>query len=72
MKFLTLLAILSLSTVFSSAYAAEADDEAGDVVEYCNEQAELAGIEDATEQQAYLRDCAASFTTTSDIPQSTD
>jgi len=72
MKFLALLAILSLSTTFGSAYATETDGEADNVFEYCNEQAELAGVEDATEKEAYIADCIDSYATTSGAPESTD
>jgi len=72
MKFLALLAILSLSTAFGTAYATETDNEANNIAAYCNEQAELAGIEDAVEKGEYISECIDSYATTSEVPQSTD
>ncbi|MCW8831577.1 MAG: hypothetical protein OQK32_08680 [Gammaproteobacteria bacterium] len=72
MKFLTLLAILSLSTGFGSAYATEIEGETDNVAAYCNEQAELAGIDDAVEKDIYISECTDSYATTSETPQSTD
>ncbi|MFC1589546.1 hypothetical protein ACFL3P_04665 [Pseudomonadota bacterium] len=72
MKFSALLAILSLITAFSSAYANEMDTEADNVAAYCNEQSELAGIEDAVEKEIFIAECIDSYATTPEIPQSTE
>ena len=72
MKFLALLAILSLSTTFSTAYAAETDGETDNISAYCNEQAELAVIEDIVEKEIYISECIDSYATTSEMPLSTE
>jgi hypothetical protein len=63
MKFLAILAILSLTTAFSSAYATETNTAADDVTAYCLEQAEIAGIDDAVEKQEYMKECTESYAT---------
>ena len=62
MKFSALLAILSLTMAFNTASATEmagADDD----LSYCNEQVQLAGIEDAEEKNQYVKDCMDSMGT---------
>ena len=61
MKFATLLAILSLTTVSSVAYATEMASADDDTMSYCNDQAQMAGIEDAEEKTQYVRECIESF-----------
>ncbi|MDH5611789.1 MAG: hypothetical protein OEY66_04970 [Gammaproteobacteria bacterium] len=66
MKFLVVLAILSITTAFNSAYATEAGADSDNVTAYCEEQAQLAGIEDNIEKQEYIKDCAESYASPSD------
>ena len=62
MKIAELLAILSLSAVLNVAYATEMESADNDNVAYCNEQAEMAGIDDAQEKKQYVEECVESFT----------
>jgi len=64
MKFSAVLAILSLASAFGSAYAAEAEGD--NVNAYCEEQAQLAGIEDNVEKQEYVKECVESYATQTD------
>jgi hypothetical protein len=64
MKISAVLAILSLTTAFGSAYAAETDGD--NVNAYCEEQAQLAGIEDSVEKQEYMKECVESYATQED------
>jgi len=70
MKLVILFAILSIST-FNAVNAAEAENDATENAAYCNEQVQLAGIEDAAEKADYIKECMASFGTPSDesLPQ---
>lgn len=65
MKFAVFMVILSSITLTGAAIAAEAEIEAenknDDYAAYCNEQAELAGIEDAGEKSQYINECIDSF-----------
>ncbi|MDH5765335.1 MAG: hypothetical protein OEZ38_04895 [Gammaproteobacteria bacterium] len=61
MKFVTLLAVLSLTTVLNPVYATEMANADDDIVSYCNEQAQLAGIEDAAEKAQYVNECIESY-----------
>ena len=63
MKLAALLAILSLSAALNMAYATENEE---DTNAYCNEQAEMAGIEDAGEKAQYMNECIDSFAIPSD------
>lgn len=56
----TLLTFFSLGMISNPAYAADSSDQNG-AADYCNEQAEMAGIEDADEKQQYIQDCTDSF-----------
>ena len=64
MKFAALIAILSL-TALNTAYATEVSSSEDDTLAYCNEQVQLAGIEDANEKAQYVNDCIESFATPS-------
>ena len=60
MKSAILLALLSLSL---NAFAVdEVEVNVDDIAMYCEEQAQLAGIEDVNDLDLYLKDCIASFT----------
>ena len=62
MKFAILLTFLSLSSIFNTVYAAE--ENAGgidDVAAFCDEQTQLAGIEDADEKKQFVKDCMESY-----------
>jgi len=61
MKTMTLIPVLALTVMFNTAYAAENEDGTDDVKEYCGNQAELSGIEDADEKNKYYKDCIDSF-----------
>jgi len=61
MKFAVLLAVLSSTIMFNTAYAAEATNDSNEIAAYCDEQAQLAGIEDAAEKSQYIKDCIDSF-----------
>jgi len=65
MKFAALLAISTLATASSTLYAAEENSVNSDYLAYCNEQADLSGIENAEEKRRYVDDCIDSFTTPS-------
>lgn len=60
MKLVLLFAILSISTLHAMN-AAAAENDATENAAYCNEQAMLAGIEDAAEKADYIKECMASF-----------
>lgn len=57
MRITILLILLSLTASMSTASAEEAYEGGVDVTAYCSEQAELAGIEDATELSQYVQEC---------------
>lgn len=57
MKFAALFTFLTLSMSFNMAYAGEAEDN----LAYCNEQVQLAGIEEMDEKTEYIKDCMDSF-----------
>jgi hypothetical protein len=62
MKIAESVAILSLVLVLNAAHAS--DEMAGDSVNvsaYCEEQAELSGIEEANEKKQYMQECIDSF-----------
>jgi hypothetical protein len=65
MKLALLFAILSISTL-NTVSAAETENDSTENASYCNEQAQLAGIEDAAEKAEYINDCMASFGTPTD------
>ncbi|MDH5471917.1 MAG: hypothetical protein OEY87_03185 [Gammaproteobacteria bacterium] len=64
MKFATLLAILSLTATFNTAYATQ-DAGNEDAMAYCDDQAQMAGIDDAEEKKQYIQECVDSFGSTS-------
>jgi hypothetical protein len=64
MKTVTLLILLSLAASLNTVYATEESTNADDITAYCTEQAQLAGIEDATELKQYMQDCVDSYTGT--------
>lgn len=62
MKFAILLAFLSLSSIFNTVYATEEDASVSEnVAAFCDEQAQLAGIEDADEKNIYVKECMESY-----------
>jgi len=61
MKFAVLLAVLSSMITFNAAYAAEATNDSNEIAAYCEEQAQLAGIENAAEKSQYVKECIDSF-----------
>ena len=65
MKFAVLLAVLSSTITFHAAYAAETANDSNEIAAYCDEQAQLAGIEDASEKSRYIQECIDSFGTPS-------
>ena len=64
MKLPLLFAILFISA-FNTVNAAEAEIDlnpsAADYASYCEEQAQLAGIEEAAEKSEYIRECVQSY-----------
>lgn len=76
MKFAVFLAILFLALTSRVVYAAEempseseSVSESENIAAYCNEQAELSGIEDAGEKAQYLKECIDSFAVPSEETQ---
>jgi hypothetical protein len=70
MKTATLLISLALITPFYTTHAnEEMNDQSMDIRAYCEEQAQLAGIEDATESTQYIQECIDSFGIPSDEMQ---
>lgn len=65
----TILSIAAFNTV--NAAEAEIDLNTADYVSYCDEQAQLAGIEDAAEKSDYIRECVQSYAIPTDntLPQ---
>jgi hypothetical protein len=61
MKFAVLLAVLSSTITFNTAYAAEATNDSNEIAAYCDEQAQLAGVENAAEKSRYVQECIDSF-----------
>ena len=61
MKFATLLSIMSLTAVLNTAVAADIGSAEDDTLNYCNDQAAMAGIEDAAEKAQYVKECVESF-----------
>ena len=60
MKLVLLFAILSFSA-FNTVNATDADINGTDYASYCDEQAQLAGIENPTEINEYIKECIESF-----------
>lgn len=60
MKLVLLFAILSISS-FHAVNAVAAENDNAENASYCNEQAQLAGIEDPAEKSDYIKECMASF-----------
>jgi len=70
MKLFELLAAVSLSLIVYAANATEMESAENDYRAYCEEQANLSGIEDAAEKSAYIKECVESFEAPStDAPQ---
>ena len=69
MKYAALIALLFLNTTFNTVYAAEMPDGSVDAAAYCDEQAQMAGIEDADEKSQYVKECVDSFGAPSDGSQ---
>jgi hypothetical protein len=70
MKIARLLVPLALITSFQIANAEEETaDATSDVSVYCEEQAQLAGIEDSNESVQYIQECIDSFAIQSDDMQ---
>lgn len=65
----TIISILAFNTV--NAAEAEIDLNATDYASYCDEQAQLAGIEDAAEKSECIRECVQSYAIPTDdtLPQ---
>jgi len=63
MKTASLVILFSLTASMSTAYAADATEGGEDVTAYCTEQAQLAGIEDASELSLYVQECVDSYAT---------
>ena len=70
MKITTLLALLTLSSIFNTVYATEEDFRSiDDYATFCSEQAQLAGIEDGDEMNQYIKECLESYGITTDDSQ---
>lgn len=71
MKLALLFAILSISTFNAVNAAEEVDYNITDYASYCDQQAQLAGIEDAAEKSEYIRECVQSYAipTDEELPQ---
>jgi hypothetical protein len=62
MKLAISLAFLLSATVLNTVYASEEMTSGNiDVPVYCEEQAQLAGIEEANEKNQYIQECIDSF-----------
>lgn len=62
MRFAFLLALLSLNSIFNTAYAAEGETSVSDdIAAYCDEQVQLSGIETAEEKTQFLKECIDGF-----------
>ena len=71
MKFAILLALLSLNSIFNTAYATEGEASVSDditissisddIAAYCDEQAQLSGIEAAQEKAKFTKECIDGF-----------
>jgi len=72
MKLAESILVLSLTMVLNTAYANETDGADKDIQSYCNEQAELAGIEDKVELEEYINECIQSYAAPADISQSVE
>ena len=66
MKFLTLVAILSLTAFFNVAYAEQVTSNADEITATCNEQAQNADIANDEEKSQYVKECIESSATESD------
>jgi hypothetical protein len=62
MNKIILMLMVSISSWAGAVYAEEAS-ESDNIQAYCNEQAELSGIEDGAEKRQFIEDCKASFDT---------
>ena len=72
MKLALLFALLSISTFNTvNATDAEVNFDTTDYASYCDEQAQLAGIEDAAEKREYIMECVQSYAipTDEEMPQ---
>ena len=65
MKFAAILAIFALGATLPAANATESTGDEADALTYCNEQAELAGIQDADEKNQYIQECLDTSSTPS-------
>lgn len=70
MKLVKSILVLSLTMVLNTVYANETDGSNNDVQAYCNEQVELAGIEDSAERQNFINECIQSYSVSGDNTQS--
>ena len=70
MKFNQLLAVMITGLLLNNANANEGQSTDDDYATYCNEQADLSGVEDAGEKNIYIKECIESFEGDSgDAPQ---
>ncbi|MCW9014520.1 MAG: hypothetical protein OQL06_12115 [Gammaproteobacteria bacterium] len=70
MKLAVYLAALSLTATLGTAFAVDMVNADDDIPGYCNEQAELSGIEDMDEKTQYIQDCIDSYGPPIDSQQS--
>lgn len=62
MKFTAWLTILALTTILNTTYAAdEMTSDNDETYTYCNEQAQMSGIEDVDEKNQYIKECIESL-----------
>jgi len=60
MKHIILITVTFITVMFNTAYAAD-EDGSNDVKDYCNQQADRSGIEDANEKNLYIQECLEGF-----------
>ena len=61
MKHITFITAVCLTVMFNAAYAADVADGAKEVKDYCNEQVDRSGIEDANEKNQFIQECLEGF-----------
>ncbi len=64
MKYTTTMAFIMLNIAISTSHALETEEQTAEqeIVSYCQQQAELAEIQQPQEKALYIDDCVKSFT----------
>lgn len=61
MKSTVLLLTLLLASPIAMAQATETDNNDHEFIAFCNEQADMAGIEEASEKKQYINSCLKNY-----------